>query len=536
MFGLPTAFGYSNSESALATMWTEERRAEFGARQETARIIRTVEENKYGSYVVDFLARKFHRSIFVKLALDGGINTEDNVLRDLADRICVGFSRGVKSRLWGPDNQIVESPEFAAFTGPKVLNLSAVGAALERKTKMYGPCWLAPWIAYSERLGERRMGVRIHTPETYDLIGDPSNPYDYIGVILFDDIMVRKSWGTGEQKRMRATIWTREKWWQYVEDERGGFNAVGGNIAGNDNPYKTIPGIRASDSDELECMWPYADGSRWAEATVRTAAWETYKDHLGASQVKSLIGEFDDTFPAGQVVRQAGAVALGKTQNVQMIDWQTNLKEFDDAMIQTRKARQAGAAHLPMDEFAQTIVPESGTARRLRNADRDADVVRRQGPLKRALEEMYALAWWMAYVEMGRAGAPPIRGLTALPPGAPPFAGFDPVPNGRAFTATVDPEDINYAETETERQQRLTFNVAQGYQDRVEEMRRINPNLSEDEADALIIARLAKEAVLQNKAAVRMAAMRQDAEAKGQALPSTGDVLKLLPGTGSAQS
>lgn len=478
MMGKTSAVGYSASDAALSTLEDQVRREEFESRRNEARFVREVWEGRFEHHVTSTLAARFHRNTFEKLQLDQGVVVTNELLRDIVNKVAVGWSEGADYRKAGPDGApLPEDAEKALAAELEVMDLDCLARELERDWFMFRRTFTMPVVVFDERIGQRVFEWRIYTPEKFDLVVDPRNTTRWIGVALYDEVK-----DDNGKTCTQATVWTRETWTVYRQQSSTRWFVVG---KPNKNPYSCIPGCLGGATDSPFSLWGDADGLRLANQTVDVNAWETYKRLLAAGFLKTImVGSTEDkSFPSGQYLRHGGVLQHGTESVTEVADFTVDLNAFDAAQIQTPRASAAVAMGLAADEFRQGNAAESGTALQMRYWARDRQALKRRPRLAAHIQELYRVGWWVLFVEMARPELAPVYGLKQLSPYAPPFDGEGPAWSGKDLRLLVNPRDLRYPETQTEAAARITQDLELGLSTAVEEMMRRDPDLTFEAAE-----------------------------------------------------
>lgn len=512
---LPSAEGYSASNEALAALQDQNRRREFNERREEARDVRHVWCGEFGHLVDRELLQRFHPDTYVKLKLDQGVSTAENLVHDLVEQLAVGWSEGSEQVLLDPDGNPVSSPALQRFLD--VLDLDPLMEELERLGWLYRGLFIMPQVVEDELTGRRAFEWAIHTPETFDLLADEDSPRRWCEVVLY---------GTYNCKgvtRQTATIIGKEGWIKLGEFSDGRWE----NLGSDGNVFLTVPGIFYRGLPSKRQLWGEAWGGRLAERTIEVNAWLTYQKLLAAGYLKTLAGDFKEgDFPSGQYTRHGAVLKTGSAGEMQLLDYTTDLAAFNAAQVQDPMVRSYVSVGLAAESFRQGNVAESGAALRMRNHNRDRGAVKRRPFLKACAEDLFRMAWWVLYVELTRknpdgTALPPIDGLLTLPNGqqvlppyAPPVQGVDPVPKGREYRFVVNPREISYPEAEADRQAKLLFDIGRGYTNDVEEMMRLDPDLTAEQALDKVKSNKGITATLANGAKLRMEQILKDRGSK----------------------
>jgi len=297
------------------------------------------------------------------------------------------------------------------------------------------------------------------------------------------------------------------EWWRVF----GRVNSTGhwGLLHQEVNPYGVIPGHVWTSSD-ADSLWPDCDGPRLAEATLEMNEWQTFQKLMAANWTKVLAGEFGETLLMRQYISPGGVVNLGKgAESPNVLDFTTDLAGFNEAQVERTRRSMASAFGLAVDEFQQAAA-ESGAALQLRYWNRDQMAMQLRPILVDHLKSQWDVDYRVLHVELGRAGAGPVKGVPRLPPG--PVIRMARREDGLAYVAAaeggpefcVDVNEMEYPETSAERQARVDWEIKMGFTTVGAEMRRRNPDLTEEEADEVVKRNLATSAGLANPARVRL--------------------------------
>ena len=512
--GQPTAVGYAASNAVLADLQDQRNRDELATRRDEARYVREVWDGKFAQHVDAVLRLRFHPNTYAKLKLDQGIVTTEELIKDVVKKLATGWSNGSEKMLLDPDGQPTSLPAFTDLMD--VLKLDELAEELEMKGITYRGLFVMPVVVFDERIGQRVFEWCIHTPETFTLLRVKDAPTRWRAAVIFgemDYLGVR---------RVCATIYEREQWTKVVNSD-GDKWAV---VDSGENIFKCIPGVFYRRNPNKTDLWGESDGLRLANKTVAINAWSTYQQLLASGWLKTLVGGTDEEFPSGQYTRHGAVLktgGAGTAGGFQLMDFTTDLNQFMQAMIETPRNQVAISVDLSATEFsANNTTAESGTALGFRYWARDRQARKFRKPLKSAIKEAYAMAWWVLYVELARgheAGSElgPIQGVTTLPggkqqlpPGGPPFGGLEVMPNGSKYKFVCDPAEMTYPTTEAERQQKLLFDLDHGYTTDIEELMRENPDLTAEQAMERIKGNKSIQSQLSNAARIRVQQMLGD--------------------------
>lgn len=499
--GLPTAGPRSASDAALASLHDQVRRSEFEQRQEEARCVREVWEERFSHRVNNVLAARFHPNTFKKLQLDQGVVDTNNVLKDMVAKVAVGWSDGADYKKEGANGEQLEGPAAEAFAAElAVMDLDCLARQLEQDWFLYRRTFTMPVVVMDDRIGQRVFEWRVYTPEKFDLILDTENATRWVGVVLYDTKQNRDG-----KACSTATVWTRTEWIVFEQDgDKWQWRS------GGENPYRCIPGELGGAKDSAFALWGESEGLRLANLTIDVNAWETYERLLAAGYLKTLALESaqGETFPSGQYLRHGGVLQLGSgAQSPQVLDFSSDLAAFKDAQIHGPRAAAAVSLGLAADEFRQGSPAESGAALQMRYWARDRLAMQRRPRLARHIQALYRLGWWVLFVEMARPGMLPVYGLKTLSKFAPPFDGEGPAWAGRDLRFLVNPRDLRYPETQAEASARLKEDLELGLTSVVEEMMRRDPDLSKEAALERVKQNKALNKELSNQAVVRLDAI-----------------------------
>lgn len=512
--GQPTAVGYAASNAVLADLQDQRQKEELSSRREEARYVREVWDGKFAHHVDAVLRMRFHPNTYTKLKLDQGIVTTEELIKDVVKKLATGWSNGSEKMLLDPDGQPTSLDTFTDLMG--VLKLDELAEELEMKGITYRGLFVMPVVVFDERIGQRVFEWVIHTPETFTLLRAKDAPTRWRAAVIFGE---HDHLGVN---RVCATIYERDQWTKVVNTD-GDKWAV---VDSGENIFKCIPGVFYRRNPSKSDLWGESDGLRLANKTVAINAWATYQQLLASGWLKTLVGGTDEEFPSGQYTRHGAVLktgGAGTAGGFQLMDFTTDLNAFVQAMIETPRNQVAISVDLSSTEFsANNTTAESGTALGFRYWARDRQARKFRKPLKSAIEEAYAMAWWVLYVELARGHATgselgPIHGITTLPggkqqlpPGGPPFGGLEVMPNGSRYKFVCDPAEMTYPTTEAERQQKLLFDLDHGYTTDVEELVRENPDLTAEQALERIKGNKSIQSQLSNAARIRVQQMLGD--------------------------
>lgn len=511
MNGLPTIFGYGASANAVRVIrpGMASNDAAFQARREEAARIRRAMTGHCEQDVTAALQKRYHPETFLQLKFNHGVQTHNRLGSDVLSKLAVGWQQGASYSLIGPDNAPVEDPAFPAFI--KAMDVDNRMRAVEALVFQHRAVLVAPTVVHDDATGQRRFVLEVYTPEHFNLIPAHEDRTGYTAVVLYG-----QCYHNGRAYERRVT-WTHD---EYTEEE----SADGQRWTVEDrgpNPYKIIPATVFRMSAPVDSPWVESFGEMLAEKTIEANCWETVLGFKGSSQIKVLAGQFT-AFPPGQNLRDAGVVNIGDAENIQTLDFQTDLAGFARVMIDRLRQQAAVTVGLGADEFEQTGVPPSGEALKMRYWKRDQVALLVRHHLVESLRQLYWVALTVAWHELKAVGKtdtegeviPPISNLTALPPYLP--------DQPDAYKIQVDPAEIAYPELAQEIQNRTDWMLQKGLTSRAELMQRENPDLDPAQAQAAVRANLLQEAEYSNPGRMALAERRAAAVAALTTQPVEG--------------
>lgn len=491
MNGLPTIFGYGASAQAVRVIkpGMESNDAAFQARRESAGRIRRAVTGRCEMDVTAALQKRYHPETFLQLKFNHGVQTHNRLASDVLSKLAVGWQQDASYSLTGPDNLPVEDPAFPAFI--KAMDVDNRMRAVEWLVFQHSAVLVAPTVVHDDATGQRRFVLEVYTPEHFNLIPAHEDRTGYSAVVLHG-----QCYHNGRAYERRVT-WTHD---EYTEEESADGQRWTLEERGP-NPYKIIPATVFRMSAPVDSPWVESFGTMLTEKTIEANCWETVLGFKGSSQIKVLAGQFA-AFPPGQNLRDAGVVNIGDAENIQTLDFQTDLAGFAKVMIDRLRQQAAVTVGLGADEFEQTGVPPSGEALKMRYWKRDQVALLVRHHLVESLRQLYWVALTVAWHEL-RAG--PISNLTALPP----FLPNQP----DAYKIQIDPAEIAYPELAEEIQNRTDWRLTKGLTSRSELMQKENPDLDPVQAQAAVRANLIQEAEYSHPGRMALAERRAAAVA-----------------------
>ena len=472
---------YFDASRALEARALEEWREE--ARH--AEHVRLVDSDKHAVLVDGVLASRFHPDVYEQLRRELRINLTTNILQEVCGKSLREFSAGLGVDMVGP---VADEPVPGFAEMADVVEMEDLAKALKRPYFLHKRVCVMPQLCGREREFE----WVILTPESFFCTHVDG---EMVALTVVDRIH-----GARGEDIERFTVWTNAQ--ISVFHMQNGKHTL---VNQQPNPYGAILAHVFDGQNQ---------GRRLAELAVLESSWLTWQQLTARTQVKVLAGEFGEKFQSGQRIHQTAVINLGDVQNVNVLDFQTDMKAFDDIMVSRPRMRACIHAGLPPDDLDGGAAVTSGEQIRMRYLDRDEKVLERQHTLVGVLHECWELAWAFLYVEASRAGVaddgtvvtlPPVDGLlieggtTVLPPGEP-FSDEVPagMPDPEEYHLRLNPAEPPLTETEVERETRVTFMVANGYKNRAEIMMEVDPDLSSEEAHARVLLNLQMEQDIKN--------------------------------------
>lgn len=472
---------YYDASRALEARALEEWREE--ARH--AEHVRLVDSDKHAVLVDGVLASRFHPEVYEQLRRELRINLTTNILQEVCGKSLREFSAGLGVDMVGP---VADEPVPGFAEMADVVELEDLAKDIKRPHFLHSRVCVMPQLCGREREFE----WVILTPESFLCTHVDG---EMVALTVVDRIH-----GARGEDIERFTVWTAQQ--ISVFHMQNGKHVL---VSQQPNPYGAIPThvFKGQDNER-----------RLAELAVLESSWLTYQQLSGRLQLKMLAGEFGEKFQSGQRQYPGAVISLGDVENVNVLDFQTNMQAFDDIMVSRPRMRACIHAGLPPDDLDGGAAVTSGEQIRMRYLDRDEKVLERQHTLVGVLHECWELAWSFLYVEASRAGVaddgtvvtlPPVDGLlveggtTVLPPGEP-FSDEVPagMPDPEEYHLRLNPAEPPLTETEAERETRITYNVTNGYQSRIEAMMERDPDLDAETAQARLLANLKMEQDIKN--------------------------------------
>lgn len=496
--GLASIFGYT--ASSTVTKFLADGRAATGGRdtdrRQTAALIRRVMSGDgLEDDVTAALARRYHPNTFRQLKFDHGVATHNRLMADVVGRLAIEWQDGADYSLTDSNGEDVAEDLLRGFLD--ALDVDNCMREVGRLVRVHPAVLVMPVAVYDEATDTRLARLCIYTPEHFTLIPSRTNHTGFAGFEVFSEYTDD---GHEIQRRVR---WTREGVTEWTAKETGRWVQT----AKVENPYGLLPGVLFRMGAPVHCPWVDNFGEMLAEKTIEANCWETVLGFKGSSQIKVLTGQFAD-FPPGQSFRDAGVINIGEAENSQVVDFQTDLAGFANVMIERLRRQACLGVGLGLDEFDQTGVPPSGEALKMRYFKRDqqALIVRRH--LVESLRQLYWVSLTVLWHEQARTGGD-VKRISNLPSELPPYV----ADNQLAFTFRVDPRELSYPELAAEHQAKVDWQMSKGLISRTDLMRRENPDLDHDGAEAAVRANLISEAEFSNPGRMALEVRRKEAVA-----------------------
>ena len=436
--GLASIFGHGASAQAVKYLNVNQdtHNARFLARRDqAARVARVLSGEGMERDVTDALQVRYHPETFRQLKFNVGVQTHNRLAADIVSKIAVGWQEDAQYSLTGPDGESVEDPAFPAFL--TAMDVDNRMRAVEALVQVHPAVAVAPMAVTTN--GQRRFVLEVFTPAGFDLIPSLEDRTGYAGVMLYGECVDN---GRAMQRRVTWTATTYQE--EYSQD--GGRWVV---RAQGPNPYGLIPVVLFRRSAPVDSPWVDNFGTMLCEKTIEANCWETVLGFKGSSQIKVLAGQFA-AFPPGQNLRDAGVINIADAENIQVLDFQTDVAGFANVMIERLRKQAAVSVGLGADEFEATGTPPSGESLKMRYWKRDQAALITRHHLVESLRQLYWVALtvaWHALQETGKDDGhggvvPPLSNVAALPP----YVHDQP----DAYRIQVDPGGNRYPEPGTE--------------------------------------------------------------------------------------
>lgn len=450
--------------------------------------------------VTTTLLRRYHENTFRQLKFDQGVSTHNMLMRDTVEKIAVEWQNGAEYSLIDANGEEVEEDTLAAFVDAMCLdNVILDVTKLIRIHRMIG---VLPCAVLNEATGMRKFSLCIYTPENMTLIPSRHDRCGYAGVRLYG------SFFENGKRCYHRIDWTVSQYAEFISRDGKRYTEVDR----QENPYGCIPVQMFQMQRSHDSPWGTSYGPQLAEKTVEANCLETVLGFKGSSQVKVLGGNFND-WPPGQYLRDAGVVNYADAQNIQVLDFQTDLASFANVMIERLRRQAAIAVGLGADEFDQTGIPPSGEALKMRYWKRDQQAMIIRNHVVESVQKLYWIALQVAWVEQKRTGQDDGHGRTLppvenLPSKLPPYVEKNP----DAFKFFCDPREVTYPELARERQAMVDWQLQKGLTSRAELMREQNPDLSEEQAEEQVRENLIAEADFNNPGRMALEVRKRNAQ------------------------
>jgi len=152
--GKPSATGYHSSDAVIASVQAQLRSDACETRRENARRVRHIYDGEFAYLVTRELECRFAPQTFASLSVDQGVSTLHWLLRDVVDKLAVGWRNGARYALRGPAGP-VDSPEFSALVA--LADYDALMREVETKVRLYSRVLVMPEVYWCERTGTRNF-------------------------------------------------------------------------------------------------------------------------------------------------------------------------------------------------------------------------------------------------------------------------------------------------------------------------------------------------------------------------------------------
>jgi hypothetical protein len=495
--GLASAFGYT--ASTTATKFLADGRAATGGRdtdrQQTAALVRRVMSGDgLEDDVTAALQRRYHPDTFRQLKFDQGVATHNRLMQDVVGRLAVEWQDGADYTLTDSAGEDVAEDLLRGFLD--ALGVDNIMREVGRLVRVHPAVLVMPAAVFDEATGTRLAKLCIYTPEHVTLLPSKENHTGFAGFVVSSEYTDEKGKEIGRRVR-----WTKYDVTEWVAKEAGRWVQT----LNAPNPYGLLPGTLFRMGAPVHCPWVDNFGEMLAEKTIEANCWETLLGFKGSSQVKVLGGPLT-AWPQGQVLRDAGIVNFGEASNASVLDFQTDLAGFAEVMIERLRRQACLGVGLGLDEFDQTGTPPSGESLKLRYFKRDQQARMVRGHLVESLRQLYWVALTVLWHETARTGGDVAR-ISNLPAQLPPYVADDPL----AFTFRVDPREVTYPELAAEYQAQTDWKLAKGLIARTDLMRRENPDLDHEGAEAAVRGNLIAEAEFNNPGRMALEVRRKAA-------------------------
>jgi hypothetical protein len=561
----PSAFGTKATDDvieAIRTGWQAQTVARISARVDacTAKFlnrrriainINAVLEGNFEGLVSNLLKSRYADGVFAELKMEAGISQRYNVMRDVLDKCDVTISEGAEYSLTTDDEKANEALQRLM----RVSHFTATLQTVSRKGWLHQATCVMPRVVWCDRLQKRVLELCVLDPSRFDLV---SMDYDSG---TWDVLVVYGECDASGVPRER-TLWTSRG---YAEQELNAKTNKWMTEEVGPNPFGVVPAVVFKPVQNC-CWWHEAYGVQLAEHTIAANSAETFIDYLMSTQVKVLSGELDN-MGKGQVLRPAGVINLGNAQNINMLDFNTDVAKLIDAYVERERRAGAQAVGLSGAEWSQIASDTSGVAMKIHFWSRDRGAIARRGWLVDGAKELYWLMLQVLWYELG--SAQPLTFEDVREDGTVvestevmvlPIDGFDggwvpgPLDAPNTFTPPkpsdvlppfdvgvgmhdqpvklqIDIRDVSYPLTTAEVIADDDNRLARGWAKRAEIMQERNPDLTLKEAAARVKANLTDEAQMQKIAttATRPQPLPRAAQKPTEPMPPAEPAMPMKP-------
>lgn len=480
----------STSDRVISKHHEQRVQAEFESRRKRAQIVEGVHGGGLTRQLVeDALRRKYHPDTWAAMKLSSGIQTHNRLMHDILAKVNIEWDGGSRQWLDGPNGSEVQGEEADRFTSFR----DAVIYDVKVMKPVSRACWLhpaicvMPTVTYSPRLGMRKFHHVILTPEHFDLEVNPEDPTDFTMLHVY-------GCKNDEHKTETKTSWSNDEWASY-EMVRGKWQETDS----GPNLYTQIPCEVFYGEPSVTSVWGHDYGEMLTDMTVEVNCAETLLSSHAGTQIKVLGGEFKN-LPQGQVLAQAQPIVFGDGENFNVLDFQTNTREFRDVFIAQVRRQAAVTMGLHADEFDLTGVPPSGEALKMRKWSVELMAAARRQRLASHLKSLYWLDLNVLYWQLGfketkgefAGSVLPIHGFDGgwkggnfTPPAPesvlPPFTPKVRHWSQQEYKFGVDVAETTYPELAAEREAREAYDLRMGFTTRAQLLAQKNPDMKQDE-------------------------------------------------------
>jgi len=484
--GKPTVSGYKKSDEALSNLQHQILEKEFQGRVATACFVNDVYARHFHENVRELLKAQFNAETFEAMQLD--IRTSINVLADVVNKLAVAWAEGATYALTDEAGDYDDADgAFSSFLS--VAGFDDLGRALDRKTELHPRIAVGPRVCMQERSGRRVFTWSVYDPSSFMLMPSEDNPSDFVELDTY-------GWTTvNGVRRQSKVLWRSDVVCKMVLNQQQRWEI----LSEEENPYGVIPFVLFAGCNPVDELWPPCIGSEMADVTVSVCAAETMLANQSLSQIKVLAGEFKD-FPRGQNARQCGLINVGDAQNLNLLDYQTNVPQFSDVFVQRPRRNALSSVDLPSDEFDATGMPPSGEALKMRYSNRDRRAVHKRPHLKKSMVELFWMSQHVLATKFNEADKDgvvrQIEGITSLIP-------YDAATMTSSLTFSIDVNEITYPELAAERAAAEDRDLSLGLTNLAELYMRRNPDATREQAMQAVVLNRALNVKIGDNATMR---------------------------------